>query len=208
MRENPEKAKEVVNSWYDDNANRYIEQVLESKMGSHQDQSRVFDLLDMEKKIDFFKQVINNCIKQNLSGLRAGSFMLGRFVAKPLPCRFWKDFTPTEIAYMLNEYILYEKYLQVLEEVGETKLTRAHSKIVSEGMHNFTVNTFNLYNFATLMHIGADWDAIKTECRKFDSVQENTLLLMQKLSAPVEEVFDLSEPWNRERYERIINENK
>ena len=208
LKENPEKAKEVVNSWYDDNANRYIEQVLESKMGSHQDQSRVFDLLDMEKKIDFFKQVINNCIKQNLSGLRAGSFMLGRFVAKPLPCRFWKDFTPTEIAYMLNEYILYEKYLQVLEEVGETKLTRAHSKIVSEGMHNFTVNTFNLYNFATLMHIGADWDAIKTECRKFDSVQENTLLLMQKLSAPVEEVFDLSEPWNRERYERIINENK
>ena len=208
LRENPEKAKEVVNSWYDENANRYIEQVLESKMGSHQDQSRVFDLLDMEKKIDFFKQVINNCIKQNLSGLRAGSFMLGRFVAKPLPCRFWKDFTPTEIAYMLNEYILYEKYLQVLEEVGETKLTRAHSKIVSEGMHNFTVNTFNLYNFATLMYIGADWDAIKTECRKFDSVQENTLLLMQKLSAPVEEVFDLSEPWNRERYERIINENK
>ena len=208
LRENPEKAKEVVNSWYDENANRYIEQVLESKMGSHQDQSRVFDLLDMEKKIDFFKQVINNCIKQNLSGLRAGSFMLGRFVAKPLPCRFWKDFTPSEIAYMLNEYILYEKYLQVLEEVGETKLTRAHSKRVSEGMHNFTVNTFNLYNFATLMHIGADWDAIKTECRKFDSVQENTLLLMQKLSAPIEEVFDLSEPWNRERYERMINENK
>ena len=134
--------------------------------------------------------------------------MLGRFVAKPLPCRFWKDFTPTEIAYMLNEYILYEKYLQMPEEVGETKLTRAHSKIVSEGMHNFNVNTFNLYNFATLMHIGTDWDAIKTECRKFDSVQENTLLLMQKLSAPVEEVFDLSEPWNRERYERIINENK
>ena len=208
LKENPEKAKEVVNSWYDENANRYIEQVLESKMGSHQDQSRVFDLLDMEKKINFFKQVISNCIKQNLSGLRAGSFMLGRFVAKPLPCRFWKDFTPTEIAYMLNEYILYEKYLQVLEEVGETKLTRAHSKIVSEGMHNFNVNTFNLYNFATLMHIGADWDAIKTECRKFDSVQENTLLLMQKLSAPVEEVFDLSEPWNRERYERMINENK
>ena len=134
--------------------------------------------------------------------------MLGRFVAKPLPCRFWKDFTPTEIAYMLNEYILYEKYLQVPEEVGETKLTRAHSKIVSEGMHNFNVNTFNLYNFATLMHIGADRDSIKTECRKFDSVQENTLLLMQKLFAPVEEVFDLSEPWNRERYERIINENK
>ncbi|MBR6518732.1 MAG: hypothetical protein IKT63_03565, partial [Oscillospiraceae bacterium] len=45
----------------------------------------------------------------------------------------------TEIAYMLNEYILYEKYLQVLEEVGETKLTRAHSKIVSDGMHNFNV---------------------------------------------------------------------
>ena len=61
---------------------------LESKMGSHQDQSRVFDLLDMEKKINFFKQVISNCIKQNLSGLSAGSFMLGRFVAKPLPCRF------------------------------------------------------------------------------------------------------------------------
>ena len=208
LKENPEKAKEVVNSWYDENANRYIVQVLESKMGSHQDQSRVFDLLDMKKKIDFFKQVIHNCIKQNLSGLNAGSFMLGRFVAKPLPCRFWQDFNPTEIAYMLNEYILYEKYLQVLEEVGETKLTRAHSKIVSEGMHDFNVNTFNLYNFATLMHVGVDWEAIKTECKKFDSCQENTLLLIQKLSGPVEEVFDLSQPWNRDRYERMINDNK
>ena len=41
-----------------------------------------------------------------------------------------------------------------------------------------------------------------------DSLQENTLLLIQKLSTPIEEVFDLSEPWNRERYERMINENK
>ena len=65
----------MVNSWYDENANRYIEQVLESKMGSHQDQSRVFDLLDMEKKINFFKQVISNCIcrprgKINLQNFR------------------------------------------------------------------------------------------------------------------------------------------
>ena len=206
LKENPEKAKEVVNSWYDENANRYIHQVLESKMGSHQDQSRVFDLLDMTKKIDFFRQVISNCIKQNLSGLSAGSFMLGRFVAKPLPCRFWSDFTPREVAYMLNEYILYEKYLQVLEEVGETKLTRAHSKIVSEGMHNFNINTFNLFNFATLIHVGIDWNAVEAECRKFDSVQENTLLLIQKLSRPAEEVFDLSQPWNRDRYNRMIQE--
>lgn len=208
LKEHPEKAKEVVNSWYDDNADLYIAQVLESKMGSHQDQSRVFDLLDMDKKINFFKRVIHKCIEQNLSGLSAGSFMLGRFVAKPLPYRFWLDFDTTEVAYMLNEYVLYEKYLQVLEEVGETKLTRAHSKIVSEGMHNFNINTFDLYNFATLMRVEMDWKKVQAECKKFDSVQDNTLLLIQKLSCSTEDVFDLSIPWNRERYERIIKDNE
>ena len=83
-------------------------------MGSHQDQSRVFNLLDNGKKIEFFKNAVAVSTEEQLSGLTAGAFILGRFIAQPLPSTFWEAFDDKEIAFMLNEYVLYEKYIKVL----------------------------------------------------------------------------------------------
>jgi len=83
LQDKPEVAMGIVNNWYQDNSDQYVRQVLESKMGSHQDQSRVFNLLTNDRKVHFFKKVSQICLRQQLSGLKAGSFMLGRFVSKP-----------------------------------------------------------------------------------------------------------------------------
>lgn len=200
---NPQKSRDVVNTWYNLNPERYQKQVLESKMGSHLEQSRVFEFLDCEKKVDFFKSIIQKCKKLNISGLDAGSFMLGRFIAKPLPKTFWETFTPDEIAFMLNEYVLYEKYLAVLQEVGETKLMRAHKQIISRNLKEIVLHNMTLYTFVPLINTETNWDAVEIEVNKLNNRQDNTLYIVRSLSKPVDEIFDLSQPWVRSKVEEL-----
>lgn len=200
--ESPEKAMSIVNEWYMVNSDNYVDQVLSSKMGSHQDQSRVYELLDTDKKVDFYRRAIKKCLRNDQSGLSAGSFMLGRFVAKPVSHEFWDNLTPKEIAFILNEYVLYEKYLQVLEEVGETKLTRVHSRIATEGF-DFSITCFDLNNFIPLIITHPDWNAISQEVAGLHGENANTEELVKRLSQPPEVLFDLSKPWEKAKFDEL-----
>ena len=203
LNKSPEKARRIANEWYNLHPDLYEKQVLESRMGSHKEQSMVFELLDNDKKVNFFKNAISKCKVQNLSGLQAGAFMLGRFLAKPLPKVFWTSFDSREIAFMLNEYVLYEKYLSVLQEVGETKLTKAHSKIISEGLKELELRNISIDLFIPLMFCNIDWDEVEIEVNKLNNRQNNTLFVTRKLSSPVEEVFDLSKPWVKDKVDKL-----
>ena len=204
LQDKPEMAEKIVNSWYETQTDNYITQLLESKMGSHSDQSRVFSFLTTENKIQFFRQACQRCFEQQKSGLKAGSFMLGRFISsQPLPKQFWKNFSEKEIAFMLNEYVLYEKYLKVLAEVGETKLTRAHAKIEDEGMHNLGISNFELTNFVPLMVINCNWNEIIGSANMLYNIQEDTIRLFNLLSQPIEKTFNLQQPWTAAKIEKL-----
>lgn len=194
LQDKPEAAKGIVNNWYNDNSDQYIKQVLESKMGSHQDQSRVFNLLNDDRKVHFFQQVSKRCIRQGLTGLKAGSFMVGRFVAKALSQQVWNSLSALTVAFMLNEYVLYEKYLHVLEEVGEIRLARAHNRIETEGIDNMVIRNFDLYLFVNLLYSHHDWQAIAAALETIKH-QDNTHYLIDRLSQPIDQIFDLSKPW-------------
>ncbi len=194
LQDKPDVAMGIVNNWYRDNSDQYVRQVLESKMGSHQDQSRVFNLLSDSRKVHFFQKVSNICLAQGLSGLKAGSFMLGRFVAKPMSTAVWNQLDDQTVAFLLNEYVLYEKYLHVLEEVGEMRLARAHSRIETEGVDNMTINNFDIYNFIPLLYAHHDWGAIADGLEHIEH-QDNTHLLVEKLARPIDQIFDMDKPW-------------
>lgn len=194
LQDKSDMARDIVNNWYSDNADLYLRQVLQSKMGDHLDQSRVFNFLSPNRKVHFFQKAADICIAQKLSGLKAGSFMLGRFVANPLPTSLWNQLSDRDVAFLLNEYVLYEKYLHVLEEVGEIKLARAHSRIETEGIDNMIINNFDLYNFVTLLDSTHDWNNIALQLEHIEH-QDNTHLLVEKLSQPIGNLFDLSKSW-------------
>ena len=196
LQNKPEVARNIVNSWYHQNEQAYVRQVLQSKMGDHQDQSRVFNLLSNDRKIDFFHRTCSKCLSEGLSGLKAGSFMIGRFVAKPLPLQVWNSLSDTVVAFLLNEYVLYEKYLHVLEEVGEIKLARAHSRIETEGIDNMNIQNFDLDTFVTLVYSIHDWENVAYALEHMEH-QANTHLLVEILSQPPEKIYDLSQPWKR-----------
>lgn len=200
-----DKGIEIVNSWYFQNPELYLKQVLESRMGDHQDQSRVFDLLTREHKVDFFKRAMNVCQAQGLTGLKAGSFMLGRFVAKPLPKQLWNSLSDAHVAFFLNEYVLYEKYQMVLQEVGEIKVARAHARIENDGIDDMVIQNFDLFNFVPLLYSTHDWDDIAAQLEKIEH-QDNTHLLVKKLSQPLDQVIDMSKPWNQTRVAKLMND--
>ena len=194
LQDKPEVAKGIVNNWYSDHSDQYVQQVLQSKMGSHQDQSRVFNLLGNTRKVHFFQTVSQICLDNGLSGLRAGSFMIGRFVSKPLPTAVWNRLSDRQVAFLLNEYVLYEKYLHVLEEVGEIRLARAHSRIETEGVDNMVISNFEMHNFIPLLCSIHDWGLVASALENMEH-QDNTHILIEKLSRPLDQIFDMTQKW-------------
>ena len=205
LHDKPRKAAETVNNWYSSRPEDYIDGVLQSRMGDHNDQSRLFLLLTTQNKVDFFQRIYKVCTERHITGLTAGSFMIGRFIARPLPSNMWQVLTDSQVAFLLNEYVMYEKYQQVLQEVGEIKLARAHSRIETEGIDNMVLRNFNLDIFIPLLYSTRDWQKVASALEDMEH-QDNTHLLVEKLSQPVDELFDLSKPWKRATVEQILKE--
>ena len=205
LQNKPKIASEIVNNWYEGRPDEYVSQVLQSRMGDHNDQSRLFDLLQVRNKIDFFQRAYAQCRQRGVFGLTAGSFMLGRFVAHPLPRKMWDSLSNAVVAFLLNEYVLYEKYQQVLQEVGEIKLARAHSRIETEGIDNMIVKNFNMDTFIPLLYSMHDWKQMAEELEKMEH-QDNTHLLVEKLSRPITEIYDMSIPWKETYVKNLLAE--
>jgi hypothetical protein len=203
----PKMARDIVNNWYESRPEEYVSQVLQSRMGDHNDQSRLFDMLSRSAKIDFFRRAYTLCRERNVSGLTAGSFMLGRFVAHPLASSVWNALSDAIVAFLLNEYVLYEKYLHVLQEVGEIKLARAHSRIETEGIDNMVVRNFDLNNFAPLLYSQHDWNRVHDELEHMEH-QDNTHLLLDLLNRPIEEVYNFNDSYKRNMIDQIIKESE
>lgn len=207
LQNQPKKAAAIVNTWFEQHPEDYVEGVLQSRMGDHNDQGRLFDLLTVGNKVDLFRQLFCRCRANNLSGLSAGSFMIGRFVARPLPRKMWNSLSDAVVAFLMNEYVLYEKYQQVLQEVGEIKLARAHSRIETEGIDNMVVKNFDMNNFVPLLYSQHDWNQVAHELEHMEH-QDNTHLFIEMLSRPVEEIFDLSTPWKATIIQDILKKSE
>ena len=68
---------------------------------------------------------------------------------------------------------------------------------------NMVVRNFDLNNFAPLLYSNHDWSQVAAELEKMEH-QDNTHLLIEMLSRPVEEIFDLSTPWKAKIIEDIL----
>ena len=185
LQNQPQKASGIVNAWYSAHISEYISGVLKSKMGDHNDQSRIFNHLTSDNKADFMRRAHAACRSRRLTGLTAGSFMLGRFIANPLPVAVWNSLSDLDVAFFLNEYVMYQKYIQVLQEVGEIKLARAHSRIETEGIDNMVIRNFDLATFIPLLKSQHDLQRIAEALENIEH-QDNTHLLVAELSRPID----------------------
>jgi len=204
MRGESEEAKHLVNSWFDDREQLYIEEVLKSDIGDHLGQGNVFDMLTLERKIRFFKGALAKCAREHISGYEAGAFMLGRFLSFRYPVAFWKRFSPSEIGQLVNEWVLFEKYMQVLHKVGERKVILARKQILKDGLDQLSLQPSNVQCFVTLKVSGIRLEEVK-DCLLEGSDRQSARVL-ELLQQPYSAFYNFDAVWSVSQLEKICRE--
>jgi hypothetical protein len=201
----PQKAGEFVNGWFDAHTEYYFAEILKSGLGSHMDQHKIYSLLTVERKILFFKNMIQKCRKEKLGGFSAGAFMLGRFLCQMHPLPFWCAFDPAGIVFMLNEFILFEKYMQVLYEFGERHLSRTRNRILTDDLNTVSLSAMDPEAFVTLKLSSPDWNVLTSLIR--ENCDKDTHLLVKLLRQPYGELYNYTLPWSMEKLSAVCAAN-
>jgi len=204
IKQDPQRAEHYVNSWYASHQAEYCRQVLASELGSHNEQHRFFELMTSEHRIQCYKELCKQCNEQHLSGYSAGSFMLGRFVSRPQTVHFWRALNPQEIAFILNEYILFEKYMQVLQDVGERQLYRVQNHIQRGGMRSVRITNGIVFLFVPIKLAHSSLTQIREQMST--RAQPETLELLTQLEKPLDVLFDLTTPWGKNQLLEICKQ--
>ncbi len=198
------KAQSLVNRWFDRNTDLYLDGVFSSDMGDHLNQHTVFNLLTLERKIRFFKLAVERCLHEKKAGYAAGAFMLGRFICLPQSVEFWMSFTPPQVAVLLNEWLLFEKYLQILNEVGEQKIRQAKRKILQEGLSTLPLDPAKIKVLLPLKLGRFPLDELKRAILPWFDGQ--TRRIAELLRLPYSAYYDFNNPSSVRELEKLCHE--
>jgi hypothetical protein len=194
LRDDPRKAAQLVNAYFDTSPRGYLDEVLRSELGSHLDQARVYALLTPERRAAFCQEAVARCRERGLSGFTAGSFMIGRFLALEHPTVFWRAITADQIGFLLNEWVLFQKYMGVLNQVGERRVNRARDRILVEGLEPITIRSADLRVFTTLKLAEPDLDAVAASVPSTADPQARSVVAL--ITAPWGQLYAYDKPWS------------
>jgi hypothetical protein len=204
LRGESDEARQLVNGWFDDRENLYMEEVLKSDIGDHLGQSNVFEMLTLGRKIRFFQGALEKCARERISGYEAGAFMLGRFLCLRYPVAFWKSFRPLQIGLLVNEWVLFEKYMQVLHNVGERRVLLARKQILKDGLEQLSLHPGNVQPLITLKLSGAPLEDARKALPDWADAQSAKVL--EILQQPYRAFYDFNAKWSVGQLENICRE--
>jgi hypothetical protein len=119
-----------VNECFDRRPDELVQRLLDTTLGMHLINLTAFERLTPERQIALFTRAAAACRQRSLSGYRAGAFVIGSFVNPGAPVAFWRSLDPSTIAFVMSEWLQHQKYLGVLDVVGEKKIGRAKEAIL------------------------------------------------------------------------------
>lgn len=204
LRRESEEARRLVNGWFDERETMYTEEVFKSDIGDHLGQSNVFEMLTLDRKIRFFQLALAKCFREEKSGYEAGAFMLGRFLCVRYPIPFWKAFTPVEIGLLVNEWVLFEKYMQLLHNVGERKLVMARKQILKGGLEQLSLHPGNVQSLITLKLSAVPLQAVRESLPAWADPQSAKVL--ELLQQPYRSFYDFKAAWSLRQLENLCEE--
>jgi hypothetical protein len=206
LRDNKTRAIEFVNRCFDLRGNDMAVNLLDGTLGSHLVNRTAFALLTADRRALLLRQVSSRCQELGISGYRAGAFLVGSLVDPEFPAVFWERFKPREIAFLLNEWILYQKYLRVLDDVGESQISKARSYILSQGLSALSIRKVDVEGFLTLKlskaGLGEILNHIPERC------DHQTVELIEALRQPFGKLIDYSDPAGIERLRHICSRER
>ena len=201
LRGDEARAAEFVNRCFDVRSGDLVAHLLESTLGTHLINGTAYGLLTPDRRIRLLHSAAAICLERGLSGYLAGAFIIGSLVDPGAPLAFWKSFSPREIAFLLNEWVLHRKYLHVLEEVGERRISRAKNFILSRGLGAHFIPEIEALDFLPLKLGGTDLDELRA--RLPEGADAQTVEVVEALRRPFGELFDYDDPARLDRLRRV-----
>ena len=160
LQADPRRA-DFVNRSFDANRATLAGRLFEVTLGSHYINLAAYRLLTANRRIGLLKDVLALCREKGLTGYQAGAFIIGSLVEPGAEASFWKSFEPREIAGLLNEWLLHQKYLRVLDAVGERRVNRARAVILAQGLAAVQIHQGWAVEFRGLRSSGIDLDDVR-----------------------------------------------
>jgi hypothetical protein len=191
FRDDPSKATEFVNRCFDVNGELLAARLMEATLGMHLINRAAFDLLTADRKIALLKRTVALSAEKGIGGYEAGAFIIGSFIQPDSGIRFWRSFSPSEAARLVDEWVLHQKYLNLLSEVGERKVSRAADVILSQGLGPLAIHKGLAMPFLSLKLSGLDLAAVQRAAA--NAVDPQTGELLALLAKPYGEFFDYAD---------------
>jgi hypothetical protein len=201
LRGQADRARKLVNEWFDARPGQYVDGVLASDLGDHLEQATLFGMLTLERQLRFFRLACDRCLRDELSGYSAGAFMLGRFVNTRMPVTLWQALTAAQIAVLINEWILFLKYLDVLQHVGERRLNRARKQILENGLRTLPLHARGVKNLISLKLSDQKLEDVRSCLPPWSDPQSAGLL--ELLNQNYSQFYDYDAPWSVGELERL-----
>lgn len=188
----PARAVDFVNQCFDLHGDRLARRLLESTLGTHLINQTAYERLTKDRRIRLLKAAVALCLEQGLSGYQAGAFVIGSLVEPNSPAAFWERFSAREVAVLINEWMLHQKYLHVLNDVGERRISRAKDIILSQGLGVLSIPRGTVAGFMPLKLSQIDLD----EARRMlpETSDPQTAAVLDLLRQPYFAFFDFSDP--------------
>ena len=177
-----DEAEAFVNRAFDAHAEGFAARLLESTLGTHLINRTAYDRLSPERRIRLLRSALSEAGRRGVSGYAAGAFVIGSLVDPGAGISFWRSFGPGEIARLLNEWVLHQKYLNVIDAVGERRVGRARDVIQSNGLGPLVLAPGLALEFARLKLAGPDFAAAKAAVH--ETFDRQTPVLLDLLAKP------------------------
>ncbi len=204
LRDDAGRAAEFVNRAFDLRSDSLVRRLFDSTLGMHLINRTAFDRLTPERRLRLLRAAGRVARERGVSGYQAGAFVIGSFVDPEWPASFWAAFEPGDVAWLIDEWVLHQKYLYVLDEVGEARLSRAKNAILSRGLSSLPIPERAAAEFLALKLSGVRLDEVRAAVP--DSADPQTGELIDLLRRPYGELIDFSSPSDRARLDRLCGE--
>jgi hypothetical protein len=190
FRDDPGKAADFVNRCFDVNGETLAARLMDATLGMHLINRAAYDLLTADRKIALLKRALAVSADKGLVGYEAGAFIVGSFVEPGSGVAFWTRFSPAEISRLVDEWILHQKYLNILNDVGERKVSQAEDVILTRGLALMPMHKGLAAEFMTLKLSGVDLAEVRRATA--GAVDSQTADILDLLMNPYGVFYDFS----------------
>ena len=192
LRGDAARAEEFVNRCFDLRPEPLVHRLLETTLGTHLINMTAFERLTEDRRARLFRIAAAECLRRQISGYQAGAFVIGSLVDPRAPVSFWERFQPSEVAFLVNEWVLHQKYLDVLEVVGEKRVARARDIILSSGLAALPSIADAAKDFVSLKLSGIDLGLVRAALPAYADPQSGELI--DALRRPFGAMWDYDDP--------------